>query len=313
MPKTSVRLEKFNMDASVQPLVSERFEALEFHLNSLNQPRPHCSVAGSENQCTGRREAKGTEETMARPKILVFQHVPYEPLGTLDPLLKEAGFRIRYVNFGRDPGQRPELARYAALIVLGGPMNSDQIDTYPNLVTEVDIIREAVDRDMSVLGICLGAQLLAKALGGSVSRNPVREIGWYDVELTEQGKEDPVLSTFAPRQEVFQWHEDGIELPAACVHLASSPASPVQAFRHGEHAYGLQFHLEVDQSLIERWLAVPDNQPILEAERGVIAPDTIRAQTPSKIGALEDLSRKTFSRWVDRFEIGPRRRRLPSR
>ena len=89
---------------------------------------------------------------MARPKVLVFQHVPYEPLGTLDPLLKGAGFRIRYVNFGREPKSRPALDKYEALIILGGPMNSDQIDTYPNLVTEIDIIREAVDRDMSVLG-----------------------------------------------------------------------------------------------------------------------------------------------------------------
>lgn len=104
-------------------------------------------MAGSENQCTGRREAECTEEAIARPKILVFQHVPYEPLGTLDPLLKEAGFRIRYVNFGRDPGQRPELDRYAALIVLGGPMNSDQIDTYPNLVTELeDLSRNTFSR-----------------------------------------------------------------------------------------------------------------------------------------------------------------------
>ncbi len=250
---------------------------------------------------------------MARPKILVFQHVPYEPLGTLDPLLKDAGFRIRYVNFGRDPSQRPKLDRYAAVIVLGGPMNADQIDSYPNLITEVDILREALERDMSVLGICLGAQLLAKALGGSVARNPLREIGWYDVELTEEGKSDPVLSAFAPRQEVFQWHEDGIMLPPDCVHLASSPASSVQAFRHGEHAYGLQFHLEVDQSLIERWLTVPANQPILDAERGNIVPDEIRLQTPSRIEALEDLSRVTFSRWVDRFEIKPRRRWLPSR
>ena len=141
---------------------------------------------------------------MPRPKILVFQHVPYEPLGTLDPLLKESGFRIRYVNFGRDPHVRPALDKYAALIVLGGPMNSDQIDHYPNLVTEVDIIREALEKDMSVLGICLGAQLLAKALGGSVSRNPVREIGWYDVELTPEGESDPVLSAFAPRESVVE-------------------------------------------------------------------------------------------------------------
>jgi GMP synthase (glutamine-hydrolysing) len=250
---------------------------------------------------------------MPRPKILVFQHVPYEPLGTLDPLLREAGFRIRYVNFGRDPDGRPRLDKYAALIVLGGPMNSDQIDHYPNLITEVDIIREALDRDMSVLGICLGAQLLAKALGGSVSRNSVREIGWYDVELTEDGRQDPVLSTFADRQQVFQWHEDGIGLPPEAVHLAGSPASRVQAFRYGEHAYGFQFHLEADSSLIERWLTVPDHQAVLAEERANIEPEAIRRQTAESIGALEALSRETFLRWIDRFELSPRRRALPSR
>jgi len=250
---------------------------------------------------------------MPRPKILVFQHVPYEPLGTLDPLLKEAGFRIRYVNFGRNPHGRLRLDKYAALIVLGGPMNADQIEHYPNLITEVDTIREALDRDMSILGICLGAQLLAKALGGSVSRNAVREIGWCQVELTDDGRHDPVLSTFADPQEVFQWHEDGIALPPAAVHLASSPASRVQAFRYGEHAYGFQFHLEADSSLIERWLTVPDNQRLLAEERGRTERDAIRRQTPESIDALQALSRETFSRWIDRFELGPRRRTLPSR
>jgi len=246
-------------------------------------------------------------------KLLVCQHVPFEILGTLNPLLKDAGFRIRYVNFGRNPDQRPVLDKYAALIVLGGPMNSDQIDTYPNLQAEVELIREAADRDMSVLGICLGAQLLAKALGGSVSRNPVREIGWYDVELTPAGTDDPVLSTFAKQQQVFQWHEDGITLPDDCVHLARSPASEVQAFRHGEHVYGFQFHPEVDSSLIERWLNVPDNQPILEAEQGNVVPDEVRAQTSERIADLQELSRRTFGRWIDRFEMSPKRRRMPSR
>ena len=250
---------------------------------------------------------------MPRPKILVFQHVPYEPLGTLDPLLKEAGFRIRYVNFSREPHHRPAVDKYVALIVLGGPMNADQIDTYPNLLTEVDIIREALDTGISVLGICLGAQLLAKAIGGAVRRNPDREIGWYDVELTEQGAADPVLSAFARRQQVFQWHEDGIELPPDSVHLASSPASRIQAFRYGEHAYGFQFHLEADGSLIERWLSVPDHLAVINEEQSRIDPDAIRAQTPRSIEKLQTLSRRTFSRWIDRFELAPRRRTLPSR
>lgn len=251
---------------------------------------------------------------MPRPKILVFQHVPYEPLGTLDPLLRDAGFRIRYVNFGRDGSQRPSLDRYAAIIVLGGPMNADAIDEHPHLQTEVEILREALANDMSILGICLGAQLLAKALGGAVRRNSLREIGWHDVELTTDGAADPVLSSFAARQRVFQWHEDGIELPTGCVHLARSDASPVQAFRHGEHAYGLQFHLEVDQGLIDRWLTVPANRPVLEQERGRVSPERIREQTPGHIGELEALSLETFGRWIDRFEMpATRRRHLPSR
>lgn len=250
---------------------------------------------------------------MARPKVLVFQHVPFEPLGTLDPLLKDAGFRIRYVNFGREPESRPDLDGYEALIVLGGPMNSDQIETYPNLITEVSIIRDAVERDMSVLGICLGAQLLAKALGGSVSRNKTREIGWYDVDMTEGGLKDPVLSAFSPRQEVFQWHEDGISLPPGAELLAGSSASPVQAFRYGEHAYGFQFHLEANQPLIERWLSVPAHAETLLAEEGHIDANVIRSQIAESIGPLQELSRETFSRWIDRFEIGPRKQRLPSR
>ena len=168
-------------------------------------------------------------------------------------------------------------------------------------------------RDMSVLGICLGAQLLAKALGGAVSRNPVREIGWYDVSLTPMGSTDPVLKDFAPRQRVFQWHEDRIHLPPAAVHLVASEDCPVQAFRYGEHAYGLQFHLEANAALIERWLSVPDHRATLAEEQGRIDEHEIRRQTPSSIGALEALSRQTFGRWIGRFEFGPRKRSLPSR
>lgn len=249
---------------------------------------------------------------MARPRILVFQHVPHEPLGTLDPLLRNAGFRLRYVNFGRDPGQRPALDRYAALIVLGGPMNADEVDAYPNLGIEVELIREAVDRDMSVLGICLGAQLLAKALGGRVKRAAAPEFGWQHVRLTDEGGSDPVLGTFGRYQRVFQWHEDGVELPVGVERLASSPACPVQAFRVGEHVYGLQFHLEVSARLIERWLRVPENQAIIAAEEPGLCPAHIRAQTARYIEANEALSRATFGRWIDRFEVGPRRIRLPS-
>ena len=104
------------------------------------------------------------------------------------------------------------------------------------------------------------------------------KIRLLDAQLTEAGRTDPVISTFAATQRVFQWHEDGISLPEGADHLASSPASPVQAFRFGEHAYGFQFHLEVDASLVERWLTVADNQPLLAEEAGRVDPQRWRRQ-----------------------------------
>lgn len=249
---------------------------------------------------------------MKRRRILVFQHVPFEPLGTLDPVLREARLRIKYVNFGRDPHARPSLDGYSGLIVLGGPMSVDQVDEYPNLATEVELLQEASERGMQILGICLGAQLLAKALGASVCAADEKEIGWYDLELSLAGQEDELLSQFTPVQKIFQWHGDRFELPADTVQLASSERCASQAFRYQDHAYGFQFHLEVSQSLIERWLTLPAHAAELEALAGVVDPQKIRAETAQQITMLEDLSRRTFGRWVERFGA-PRRRLLKSR
>jgi GMP synthase (glutamine-hydrolysing) len=248
---------------------------------------------------------------MARPKILVFQHVPYEPLGTLDPLLKQAGFRLRYVNFGRNPGERPSLDGYVALIILGGPMYADDVAAYPHLATEIGLIQEALQRDISIMGICLGAQLLAKALGGTVLAGAGREIGWHDVEVTDAGIHDQVLSSFGRRSEVFQWHDDVIELPPGVVHLARSERCAAQAFRYGEHAYGFQFHLEADGALIERWLRVPHNQAVFAD--GKLDPRHIRDRINDAIQPLMTLSNNTFSRWIERFDLQPRKLQLPSR
>ena len=103
-------------------------------------------------------------------KILVFQHVPYEILGTFDPMIRDRGFRVRYINFGRDPDSVPNVTKYDGLIVLGGPMNVGQADDYPHLKTELEALRIALDNEIPIMGICLGAQLLAKTLGARVSR-----------------------------------------------------------------------------------------------------------------------------------------------
>ena len=129
---------------------------------------------------------------MALRNVLVCQHVAVEPLGTLHAMLRARRVRIRYVNFARTPHAQPSLDGYDALIVLGGPMNVDEQERHPHLAVEAELLRQAAARDLPVLGICLGAQLLAHALGGQVGRNPVREHGWHTLELTEAGRADQI-------------------------------------------------------------------------------------------------------------------------
>lgn len=240
-------------------------------------------------------------------KVLVFQHVAWEILGTLDPLLRSYGGRIRYANFGRSPDACPSLDGYRGLIVLGGPMNVDEVARHPHLATELRLIGEAIERGLPVLGVCLGAQLIARALGARVGRAPEKEIGWTDVALTEEGTRDPLFRHFGATERLFQWHGCTFDLPDGAVHLARSRACANQAFRFGDRTYGLQFHLEVDQPLIERWLCVPEHRDELASCNGVAQPDVIRAETRTRIAAMRDLADLTFTRFAEL--MGARRRR----
>ncbi len=246
-------------------------------------------------------------------RLLVFQHVPYEILGTLNPLLKSHGFRIRYVNFGRYPDAKPSLDGYNGLVVLGGPMNVDQIVQYPHLTTEINVIKDAINIGIPVLGICLGAQLIAKSLRAAVKRNPVREIGWYTVSPTREGKSDPLFNHFQVSERIFQWHGDTFDIPEGAVHLATSPTCPNQAFRYRSNVYGFQFHLEVDEQLIERWLRLPILKKELEDLTGKTDHRNIREENTLHIHRLKQLSDQTFTEFIRLFDLGDKRQALPSR
>lgn len=233
--------------------------------------------------------------------VLVVQHVPHEILGTFHPLLKEAGIRIRYANFGREPHPKLEMKRYDGLVVLGGPMGVYEADRYPHLRHEMDCIREAVESGKPVLGICLGAQLTAAALGAEVTRHQEREIGWYDLSPTSEGRADPVLREMGAAARVFQWHGDTFGIPPGAVRLAGSAVCENQAFRYGDNVYGFQFHLEVDEPLVERWLSVDSNRKDVESMGGAPFVDKVRAETRERIGALKELSRNVFGRYLELF------------
>jgi len=245
-------------------------------------------------------------------RILVFQHVAAEPLGTLDRLIRGRGHRIRFVNFERHPDATPSMDRYRGLIVLGGPMNVDQQGERPHLRTELRVIEQALAQGKPVLGICLGAQLLAHALGAPVRRHRQQEIGWYRLQLTAEGGSDALLAPLAPASDVFQWHGCTYALPQGAVQLARTDTCEQQAFRYGDSAYGLQFHLEMDQALIERWLAAPSYAEELAAAGLEQTADSIRAAMTEKLATMQPRADQVFSGFLDLVGRPMRRRVLGS-
>jgi GMP synthase (glutamine-hydrolysing) len=241
-------------------------------------------------------------------KLLVLQHVAHELLGTLNPLLKRSGFRIRYVNFARHPDAQPSLDGYDGLVILGGPMSVNDVDRLPHLNTEMRLIEAALRNNLPVLGICLGAQLIAKTLGAPVYPNQEKEIGWYDVSPTVNAERDPLLAEFQDTEKIFQWHGETFEIPRTSHHLAFSSLCANQAFRYGSNVYGFQFHLEVDEPMIHRWLRVAENRKEITSLGGTIDPECIQRETPEHITRLHQLSERVFGEFINLF--GPDRKTL---
>ena len=246
-------------------------------------------------------------------KLLVFQHVASEPLGTLNRYFKEAGFRIRYVNFFRQADARINLGRYHGLVVLGGPMSANQHSRYAHLALEQDAIRRAASLNMPVLGVCLGAQLIATSFGGRVLRGQAVEVGWSEINPTEAGREDPLIRHFQRKERIFQWHGDTVTLPAGMTHLARSDVCEHQAFRFGDYIYGFQFHLEADRALINRWLGTPQHISEFENLGHVVDTQTIAHETSRYMPRAAALGQAVFGEFVDRFYSWRRRTALPSR
>ncbi len=185
--------------------------------------------------------------------VLIIKHVDMEGPGLIEDYLKQE--KIPYQILNLNTGVRfQKLDGFTHIVILGGPMNVYEEDRYPFLRGEDLFIKEAIQRGKHILGICLGAQLIAKSLGAKVIKAPSKEIGWYNVSLTEEGSGDPPFSILPKTFPVFQWHEDTFEIPKGAKLLATSTAIPSQAFRYGENAYGLQFHLEVTEEMIQEWM-----------------------------------------------------------
>jgi GMP synthase (glutamine-hydrolysing) len=236
--------------------------------------------------------------------------VAHEILGTFDPLLKARGFRVRYINFQRQPDTIPSIERYNGLVVLGGYMGVYEADKFAHLKVELQAIETALKRDIPILGICLGSQLLAQVLGSSARKHTSKEIGWYEMELLPEAKNDPLLQGFGAREMLFQMHGDTFDIPKSAVHLAKTKNCPSQIFRYGEKAYGLQCHLEVDSPMVHRWLKVPMNVKELEDSDGEFSESAILQDTEKYIARSKQLSDSAFQKFLDLFKIPPKRELL---
>jgi GMP synthase (glutamine-hydrolysing) len=225
---------------------------------------------------------------------LVLRHVAFEGLGVLADVLPGYGFEARYVEVGIDP---LELADIAAgcdlLVVLGGPIGVYESEAYPFLVAEIAAIGARLQARKPTLGVCLGAQMMAAALGAEVKPGPAKEIGYAPLTLSDDGQTSPLAALAGV--EVLHWHGDAFGLPEGARNLAFTAACPHQAFALDSFALGLQFHVEVDPAKIESWLI----GNTVELGKAGIDPRTLRAQALKVGAATAEAGKKVFSAWLD--------------
>ncbi|MGA1874296.1 MAG: type 1 glutamine amidotransferase [bacterium] len=186
-------------------------------------------------------------------------HTASEGPGTIEDYLKSVRATYRIVRLYAGDRLPTHLNDLDAVITMGGPMNVYEEDKYPFLRDEIDFLQRAIEAKIPVLGICLGAQMIAKACGAAIRTSLVKELGWYEVILTEAGFGDEFFYGLPKILQVLQWHEDMFELPPAASLLATSKGCPHQAFRCRQ-AYGLQFHIEINREMLFEWFADLDQR-----------------------------------------------------
>lgn len=228
-------------------------------------------------------------------RAIALRHVPFEDLGILAPLLAQRGYETALLDAGIDDVDTDAVAAADLLIILGGPIGVYDDDRYPFLRSSKAALRKRLDRGGATLGVCLGAQLLAEALEAEVRPTGAVEIGYAPLTLTPEGRE----SVLAPLdgEPVLHWHGDAFAIPAGAHSLATTPGFPHQAFAI-ERVLGLQFHLEADHRLIERWLIGHAH----ELHHNGIDPRTIRAQAQTHGPRLEALATGVLNDWLDAVE-----------
>ncbi|THF54676.1 type 1 glutamine amidotransferase [Pseudothauera rhizosphaerae] len=231
-----------------------------------------------------------------RKRAHILQHVPFEGPGSIGPWLEAAGYAATRTRFF-ESAALPAADDVDLLVVMGGPMSVNDEPLHPWLADEKRFVRAAMEAGTPVLGICLGAQLMAAALGAAVRPNGEKEIGWFPVEGLAGGGGDGALFSFPPSTEVFHWHGETFDLPPGAVRLASSRACANQAFQYGERAIGLQFHLETTPETAREIVAHCRDE--LVPARFVQAESDLLSAPPARYAAINGLMGRILA-WLTR-------------
>jgi GMP synthase (glutamine-hydrolysing) len=236
-----------------------------------------------------RRSRRDTIKT-----CLAVRHVAFEDLGLLGPLVAARGFGVRYHDAGVQPIDSDTFLAPDLLIVLGGPIGVYERDAYPFIADEIAAIAARLEADKPMLGICLGAQMMASALGARVAPGPVKEIGWAPLTLTTEGRASALgLLGSTP---VLHWHGDNCELPTVCTKLASTQHCPVQAFMRTPSQLALQFHLETEPARFESWLI----GHTVELGKAGLDPRELREQARTVGPATREIGQRVLAAWLDK-------------
>jgi GMP synthase (glutamine-hydrolysing) len=224
---------------------------------------------------------------------LVLRHVQAEGLGLLANVLRERGIHHRYLDLPRGEPPPRDLRGVGGLIVLGGPMAIYEADRHPFLATESALVERALTAGRPVLGVCLGAQMIASVLGARVYPGEKREVGWAPITLTDDGRDDPVFGVLDPGLTVFHMHGDTYELPPDGRNLARSAVYEQQAFSWGDLVYGLQFHLEFTDTMVARLASEPESRAYITGAG--VDPQAIVAESAAHVRRLGGVVQQLFS------------------
>ena len=233
------------------------------------------------------------------PRVYALQHLAAEPLGVIGEALEAGGIEAEYVRLFAGEPVPDDMRDAAGLVVMGGSMSVYERNQYPFLSQEIRLIEAALKVEKPVLGICLGSQLLATALGAEVKRGDRKEIGWFPVTLTEAAAVDAVFRGVERSFTAYHWHGDVFDLPGEASALASSAQTQCQAFAYEERAYGLLFHLEATRKIVEDMVRGFKDE--LDEEQ--IDGPGIVAQTPEYLTRHQRIGASVFQRWASLIEL----------